>query len=200
MGNACGKEEEEEGETNSNSTSPEEAASLTLATEHAQQYIQAAFVDQDAAKAAQMLTKPNVKGFLKASVFGDELVLIDEPADSWDKRVVDSLPDGTAHVVASNRRSAITKTGLDTNQEDGHGDAFVTCLLKRCADDGSVLVSTNLGYRVHMGKEGKEIAWVYWWEEGEEPVSEMKDHLGWDELNWVVTLDGERKIAPGDSW
>ena len=51
-----------------------------------------------------------------------------------------------------------------------------------------------------MGKEGKEIAWVYWWEEGEEPVSEMKDHLSWDELNWVVTLDGERKIAPGDSW
>ena len=72
MGNACGKEEEEEGETNSNSTSPEEAASLTVATEHAQQYIQAAFVDQDAAKAAQMLTRPNVKGFMKASVFGDE--------------------------------------------------------------------------------------------------------------------------------
>ena len=199
MGAMCGKEEDGGGASSSN-VSPEAAASLTVATEHAQQYMQAAFVDQDAEKAASMLTKPNVKGFLKTSAFGDDLVNVDEPADSWGARVVASNPDGMSHVIASKRRSAITKTGLSTNQERGHGDAFVTCQLQRCGSDGSALLTTNLGYRVHMGKEGKEIAWVYWWEADAEPSAEMKEHLGWDQLNWVVTLDGERKISPGDEW
>ena len=57
-----------------------------------------------------------------------------------------------------------------------------------------------MGLRRHMGKEGKEIAWVYWWAADAEPSAEMKEHLGWDQLNWVVTLDGERKISPGDEW
>jgi hypothetical protein len=188
MGALCSRTMEDQLEETTNPVDGEDVATVTVASEHFQNFIQALFVDKDADAATGRMSSPNVKSFSGP----DESEM---PTEEFVAQMIEGAPEGMVSVNLAKRRAAITKTGHSSNQEDGHGDALVTCLVQRCAEDGSVLEQDNVACRIWMGEAGKEIVTVYkWGGRVEQPPAGMKKDIGWSQLNWVFMLDAVKKL------